>query len=58
MTAVAFLIALASEQEMPLVILLGLGTAQGSHDGASPLGRQLQALGGYPGFAAVVGAGN
>lgn len=58
MTAVAFLIALASEQKMPMVILLGMGTAQGSHDGASPLGRQLQALGGYPGFAAVVGAGN
>lgn len=58
MTAVAFLIALATEQQMPLVILLGLGTAQGSHDGAAPLGRQLQALGGYPGFAAVTGAGN
>lgn len=58
MTAVAFLIALATEQQMPVVILLGLGTAQGSHDGALPLGRQLQALGGYPGFAAVIGAGN
>lgn len=58
MTAAAFLIALAIEQQMPLVILLGLGTSQGSHDGAAPLGRQLQSLGGFPGFAVVTGAGN
>lgn len=58
MAAAAFLIGLATEYKMPLVILLGLGTAQGSHDGAAPLGRQIQALGGFPGIAAVTGAGN
>lgn len=58
MTAVAFLVATAVKYQMPTVILLGLGTAQGSHDGASPLSRQLQALGGFPGIAAVTGAGN
>lgn len=58
MTGISYLLGLANEARMPLVIYLGLGTSQGSHDGTSPLGRQLQNLAGYPGLAAVAGAGN
>lgn len=58
MAAVSFLTATASELQMPLVIYLGVGTSQGSHDGTSPLGQQLQSFSGYPGIAVVTGAGN
>lgn len=58
MTAVSFLLGLAGAQRMPLVLLIGLGTSQGSHDGTSPLCLQLQALSSSMGFAVVTGAGN
>ena len=58
MTGVAFLLALAGELKMPLVICLGVGTSQGAHDGASPLATQLQLLMGIRGISAVAGAGN
>ncbi len=58
MTGISYLLGLANQTRMPLVIYLGVGTSQGSHDGSSPLGQQLQNLSGYPGLAAVVGAGN
>lgn len=58
MTGISYLLGVANEAQMPLVIYLGVGTSQGSHDGTSPLSQQLQNLSGYPGLAAVVGAGN
>ncbi len=58
MTAAAFLLAVAGQLQMPLVLCLGVGTAQGSHSGLSPLAMQLQALSGTRGFACVIGAGN
>jgi subtilisin family serine protease len=58
MAGISFLLATASEYNMPLVVYLGVGTSQGSHDGTSPLGQQLQNLTGYPGIAVVTAAGN
>ncbi|MCD8223692.1 MAG: S8 family peptidase [Clostridiales bacterium] len=58
MTAIRYLIHLADQHQLPLVIYLGVGTAQGSHDGTSPLGLQLSSYNGYPGLAIVTGAGN
>lgn len=36
MAAVSYLLGLASQYQMPLVIYLGAGTSQGAHDGTSP----------------------
>ncbi len=58
MAATAWLIRLAQQHQLPLVICLGVGTGQGSHDGTSPFCEQLNSLSGYPGIAAVTGAGN
>ena len=57
MAALSYLLGLANQFRMPLVVYLGVGTGQGGHDGTSPLGIQLQALT-VRGFAAVTGAGN
>ncbi len=58
MAAAAFLLGVAGQYQMPLVLCLGIGTSQGSHSGISPLAMQLQALSGTRGFACVTGAGN
>ena len=58
MAAAAFLLGVAGQYQMPLVLCLGVGTSQGSHSGISPLAMQLQALSGTRGFACVTGAGN
>lgn len=58
MTAAAFLLGVAGQYRMPLVLCLGVGTTQGSHSGISPLAMQLQALSGTRGFACIAGAGN
>ena len=58
MAAAAFLLGVAGDARMPLVLCLGVGTSQGSHSGISPLAMQLQALSGTRGFACVCGAGN
>ena len=58
MAAAAFLLGVAGQSQMPLVLCLGVGTSQGSHSGISPLAMQLQALSGTRGFACVTGAGN
>lgn len=57
MAALSYLLGLANQFLMPLVVYLGVGTSQGGHDGTSPLSRQFQALTAR-GFAAVAGAGN
>lgn len=57
MAALSYLLGLANQFAMPLVIYLGSGTNQGGHDGTSPLSIQLQALTAR-GFAAVTSAGN
>ena len=58
MAVAAFLLGIAGQYQMPLVLCLGAGTSQGSHSGLSPLSMQLQALSGTRGFACVTGAGN
>lgn len=57
MAALSFLLGLSNQYQMPLVVYIGAGTSQGSHDGSSPLSLQLQSLI-TRGIAAVVGAGN
>lgn len=58
MAGISFLLGIATTYLRPLVILIGAGTSQGSHDGSSPLGFQLQALRGVSGLSVVTGAGN
>ncbi|HIT65599.1 MAG TPA: S8 family peptidase [Candidatus Ventrimonas merdavium] len=58
MAGISWLLGVANQRQLPLVICLGLGTSQGSHDGTSPLSLQLQALFGTRGLAVSVGAGN
>ncbi|MCD8081941.1 MAG: S8 family peptidase [Clostridiales bacterium] len=58
MSAVSWLLTVASLHAMPLVICLGIGTGQGNHDGTSPLCMQLQSLAGSTGLAVVAAAGN
>ncbi|MDD3252679.1 MAG: S8 family peptidase [Lachnospiraceae bacterium] len=58
MMAVSFLLALANREQLPIVLLLGSGTNQGSHDGTSPLSLQLQSLIVRKGVVVVVSAGN
>lgn len=58
MTAIRFLTVTAAQALMPLVILIGLGTNQGSHDGTSPLSLLLSDLRSVNGLAFVTGAGN
>lgn len=58
MSGIRFLQNVASAYLRPLVILLGIGTSQGSHDGSSPLGFQLRSLRGLVGLSVVTGAGN
>ncbi|MDO4269235.1 MAG: S8 family peptidase, partial [Eubacteriales bacterium] len=58
MAAVSYLLGLANQHQLPLVIYLGVGTSQGGHDGASPLALQLQSLIGTRGLSVVTGAGN
>lgn len=58
MAGISFLLGLATKYLRPLVILIGVGTSQGNHSGASPLGFQLQGLRGVSGLSVVTGAGN
>lgn len=58
MAGISFLLGIATTYLRPLVILIGAGTSQGSHDGSSPLGFQLQSLRGVSGLSVVAGAGN
>ncbi len=58
MAAISFLLGIAARYLRPLVILIALGTSQGSHDGSSPLGFQLQILRDVNGLSVVTGAGN
>lgn len=58
MMAIKYLYVAAMSRGMPLVILLGLGTNNGSHEGQSPLSFQLQSITRFPGIISVVAAGN
>ena len=58
MAGVAYLDAVARKEQKPLVILLGIGSNQGSHTGAGPLSILLDEIGAQIGRAIVVPAGN
>ena len=56
--AVEYLLALASEKNLPLVVNISLGTNGGAHDGSSGVSRWLDAYLSAPGRAICVAAGN
>ncbi|MBQ8519503.1 MAG: S8 family peptidase [Agathobacter sp.] len=58
MAGVAYLDAVARREQKPLVILLGVGSNQGSHTGAGPLSILLDDIGAQIGRVVVVPAGN
>lgn len=58
MLGVKYLQYVASHYSMPLVILLGMGTSYGSHDGTSPLSQLFRSVSNYSGVVPVVAAGN
>lgn len=58
MWAVHYCLVTARELLRPVVICLGLGTSQGSHNGRNPLDRVLNFVADYPGVAIVTSVGN
>ena len=58
MAGVAYLDAVARREGRPMVILLGVGSNQGSHTGSGPLSLLLDDIGTQIGRAVVVPAGN
>lgn len=58
MAGVAYLDAVARREGRPMVILLGVGSNQGSHTGSGPLSILLDDIGTQIGRAVVVPAGN
>lgn len=58
MEAVSYLGLVSEKLEKPIVILIGLGTNMGSHDGSSNLDRYLDLIGDTVGVAVVTAAGN
>lgn len=58
MMGISYLLALARQYRMPLVVCLGLGTNSGSHTGTSTLSTWMNSLSGYNGTAFVIAAGN
>lgn len=58
MLGIRYIQYVASRYRMPVVILLGLGTAYGSHDGTSPLSQVFSSLSGFAGIVPVIAAGN
>lgn len=58
MAGIAYLESVAEQENKPLVILIGLGSNQGSHAGTDPLSNYMNSLGSYTGKAIVVATGN
>lgn len=58
MAGVVYLEMIAQQEQKPLVILLGVGSNQGSHRGTGPLSILLDEIGAQIGRAVVVPAGN
>ncbi len=56
--AVEYLLGIAEEEKLPIVINISLGTNGGSHDGSSGVSRWLDAYLAAPGRAICVAAGN
>lgn len=58
MVGVAYLESVAQMEQKPLVILLGIGSNQGSHTGAGPLSLLLDEIAAQTGRVVIVPAGN
>lgn len=58
MTGISYCIQKAIEVQMPVVILLGLGTNSGGHTGNSYLGHLINDVSAYSGIGIVAAAGN
>ena len=58
MAGIAYLERKAEQEDKPLVILIGVGSNEGSHVGTGPLSSTLNLFGVKTGYAAVVAAGN
>lgn len=58
MAAVAYLQSVAEREDKPLVILIGLGSNQGSHVGMGPLSVYLNDIGAFRARTVVIAAGN
>ena len=58
MAGVAYLESVARMEQKPLVILLGIGSNQGSHTGAGPLSLLLDEIAAQTGRVVIVPAGN
>lgn len=56
--AIEFLKDLALKKNMPLVIVIGVGSTEGSHDGTNLLSRYIADISSYRGIAVVTGTGN
>ncbi|MEG1254572.1 S8 family peptidase [Clostridium sp.] len=57
-SALEYLKNFAIESKKPMVIYLGVGSSEGSHDGANMIPRYLTSLGSIRGLALAVGTGN
>ena len=58
MAGIAYLDAVANRENKPLVILLGLGSNQGSHTGTGPLATYVDTVGAFRERAIVLASGN
>ncbi len=58
MLGIQYLLNLAEERQMPLVLCVAIGTNLGSHDGTSPLAGMLEIVANTTNRALVIGGGN
>lgn len=58
MWGVRYLVSVARRERRPMVILIGLSSSQGAHDGMGHLGSMLSIFGDLPSITVVLAAGN
>lgn len=58
LTAIEYLKNFSIEQNKPMVIYLGVGTTEGSHDGNNIISRYITSIGSVRGLVTVAGVGN
>lgn len=58
MLGVRYLLDISRRERKPLVVVIGLGTSLGDHDGGGPLPQMLDEVGSFPGCCVVVCGGN
>lgn len=58
MAGISYCIGKARQAEMPLIILLGVGTSSGGHTGQSYLSQMVNDVSGFSGVCVVTAAGN